>query len=88
MGYFVYIIQSDLDHSYYKGFSENPQERIVYHNLGKSRYTATKLPWHMVYIEEMDTKRDALIREKSLKKYSHSQIISLIHSSKNILTKF
>ena len=88
MGFFVYIIQSNLDQSYYKGFSENPLERLLYHNSGMSSYTSTKLPWRLVYIEELETKRDALIRERSLKKYSHSQIENLILSSKNVLSRF
>jgi putative endonuclease len=88
MGFFVYILQSDIDHSYYKGFSEDPIERILQHNSGLSRYTSGKLPWRLVYIEELATKRDALIRERSIKKYSHGQIAVLIQSPKNIHSNF
>ena len=88
MGFFVYIIQSDVDHCYYKGFSENPLERLRQHNEGLSRYTSGKLPWKIVYVEELPNKRDALIREKTLKKYSHGQIAMLIRSAKNICERF
>ena len=88
MAFFVYIIQSNVDQSYYKGFSESPMDRLLSHNSGMSSYTSAKLPWQFVYIEELETKRDALIRERSLKKYSRSQIENLICSSKNILSKF
>jgi putative endonuclease len=59
MGFFVYIIQSEVDCSYYKGFSENPLERLMSHNAGTSKFTARKLPWKIVYIEEFLTKREA-----------------------------
>jgi putative endonuclease len=42
--YFVYIIQSDLDHSFYIGFSENVENRLREHNLGSTNYTAKKRP--------------------------------------------
>jgi putative endonuclease len=85
MPFFVYIIQSISDDSYYKCFSENPGMRLCQHNNGESHYTSGKMPWQLVYMEELPSKRDALIREKALKKYSHKQIQGLIDSSKNIV---
>jgi putative endonuclease len=85
MGFYVYIIQSEIDKSYYKGYSEQPKIRLLQHNNGESRYTANKRPWQLVYVEECNSKREALIREKVLKKYSHHQIETLVKSSKNIL---
>ncbi|MBX2904473.1 MAG: GIY-YIG nuclease family protein [Taibaiella sp.] len=87
MAFYVYVIQSEKDNSFYKGFSENPSERLAQHNRGESSYTSTKTPWKLVHVEELPTKRDALIREKALKKYSHDQLISLINSPKNIITQ-
>jgi putative endonuclease len=66
--YFVYIIQSDLDHSFYIGFSENVENRLREHNLGSTNYTATKRPWKLVYFERFNNKSDALKREIFLKK--------------------
>ncbi|RZK64224.1 MAG: GIY-YIG nuclease family protein [Pedobacter sp.] len=88
MAFYVYIIQSELDRSYYKGFSEDPFERLLQHNAGLSRYTSGKIPWKIVYIEELPTKRDTLIREKAIKKYSHAQIEMLIQSHKNVYNNF
>jgi putative endonuclease len=85
MGFFVYIIRSDFDHSYYKGFSERPFDRLIEHNSGMSNYTSNKIPWQLVYVEELVSKREALIREKALKKFSHQQIEKLILSTKNTL---
>jgi putative endonuclease len=88
MGFYVYIIQSQVDQSYYKGFSENPPNRLVQHNNGDCLYTSRKTPWTLVHIEELPTKREALIRERVLKKYSHQKIQNLILSGKNILKNF
>ena len=81
--YFVYIIYSSLGDCYYKGFSENPENRLLQHNNQESRYTSKCNDWKLVYLEIFNTKRDALIREKGLKKYSKAQVLELIKSSKN-----
>ena len=78
MGYFVYIIQSEIDNTYYKGFTENPEQRIRQHNDGKSRYTSTKTPWRFVYLEECETKREALIREKQIKRFNSQYLKKII----------
>jgi len=88
MAFYVYILQSQVDGSYYKGFSENPLHRLAQHNAGECTYTSRKTPWVYVYIEELPTKMAALIRERSLKKYSHLQIQKLIATEKNISDQF
>jgi putative endonuclease len=88
MMYYVYILQSLKDQSYYKGYTENPLLRLERHNNGESPYTRHKLPWKIVYLESVIPKRKALIREKVLKKYSHQQIEQLIGSAKNCLSEF
>ena len=85
MPFFVYILQSEVDHSFYKGFTENPNERLLQHNNGESSYTSSKIPWKMVYLEELSSKREALIREKYLKKLERSRIELLIDCPKNKL---
>jgi hypothetical protein len=50
---------------------------------GLSLYTSRKLPWVLEYLEIYASKKEALICEKKLKKYSHDQIKGLIDSPKN-----
>ena len=88
MSFYVYIIQSELDSSFYKGFSENPLQRLEQHNNGESHYTSLKRPWKLVYIEELSDKRSALIRERNLKKATIQRLSEIIKSNKNILQKF
>ena len=88
MPYSVYIIKSLKDASYYKGYSENPLFRLAQHNAGESKYTSSKTPWQLVFIQSYHTKREALMREKVLKKYSHAQIAQLLASSLNEIGKW
>jgi putative endonuclease len=85
MSYYVYIIQSEMDGSYYKGFSEDYQERLIWHNAGRSTYTSRKIPWKLVHVEIHFTKKEALTREKNLKKATQARLEELIKSPKNIL---
>lgn len=78
MPFYVYILQSELDMSYYKGYSENYEERLSQHNLGLSVYTSRKMPWKLVYVEEQPDKKSALKREKNLKKATKERIEALI----------
>ncbi|WP_425593919.1 GIY-YIG nuclease family protein [Marinifilum flexuosum] len=40
--YCVYILQSQMDQSYYIGYTSNIENRLTYHNQGRSRYTRKK----------------------------------------------
>jgi len=66
--YFVYIIQSEVDESYYIGSSENVKSRIWEHNFGRTGYTKNKRPWVLKYERSFVTKTEALVEEKRLKR--------------------
>ena len=66
--FITYIIQSKLDSSYYIGYTSELQKRLEFHNLGLSKYTCRKIPWEIVYYEELECKSDAIKRERFLKK--------------------
>ena len=83
MAFYVYVIKSLQDNSLYKGITENYYKRIEDHNEGLSTYTSRKTPWQLIYLEVYEIKREGLIREKVLKKYSRDQIKKLIDSPKN-----
>ena len=88
MSYYVYIIQSLKDGSYYKGFSEHPLLRLNQHNNKESNYTSGKVPWVLVYVEVMESKTAAIIRERNLKKATIDRIKALIAHPKNIVLQF
>lgn len=65
--YYVYILQSLSDGSFYTGYTTDLERRLTEHNSGKSLYTSRKIPWQLVYTEEFISKTEALKREKFLK---------------------
>ena len=69
MSYFVYILQSLKDGSYYIGSTRDLDERIQRHNQGRSTYTKAKKPWSLVFSEEHPNKSSALKRENQIKQY-------------------
>ena len=66
--FYVYLIQSEVDASFYIGYTSNLELRIKQHNNGESIYSRRKKPWKLVYSEELENKTSALKREKFLKK--------------------
>ena len=66
--HYVYIIYSKTNDLYYKGYSLQPYKRLIEHNEDLSRYTKNKELWELVFIQSFETKTEALIREKSLKR--------------------
>jgi putative endonuclease len=85
--FYVYIIKSLSKGIYYKGVSEDFLRRLQQHNKGLSQYTSTAMPWELVYVEVHETKREALIREKKLKKSKTVYIEWLINQESNLLKK-
>ena len=88
MMHYVYIIYSLVFDKYYKGYTTQPLIRLEQHNSGESRYTRSFIPWELVYLQSFSTKREALKREKSLKKYGKSQLLALLASPLNELDSF
>ena len=83
MSYFVYIIESLKDGSYYVGSTQNITERMERHNQGRSTYTKSKRPWKLVFCEELPDRSRAIIREKEIKsKKSKSYIEHLVRASR------
>jgi len=87
MEHYVYLLYSDSEKIFYKGYSEHPFERLDAHNRDESRYTAGKGPWRLVYLEVYATKREALIREEKLKRGNAAYFQKLIASETNLLNK-
>ncbi|WP_278034089.1 GIY-YIG nuclease family protein [Flavobacterium nitratireducens] len=67
MGYFVYVLESEVDGRLYKGHTSDIDKRIIEHNSGKTKSTKGYKPWRLVYFEEFDTREEAVLREKYLK---------------------
>ena len=64
----VYILQSEKDQSYYIGCTENMDKRLIEHNTGLSKYTSSKMPWILRYVEQVKDMKEARKREAFLKR--------------------
>jgi putative endonuclease len=83
MAYFVYIIQSLKDETYYIGSTQNLTERLERHNQGRSTYTKAKKPWKLLYSEKLPDRSRASIREREIKsRKSKSYIEALVRASR------
>jgi len=64
---YVYVIESLLDKTWYKGMAINPVARLKAHNAGKNRFTKGHRPWKLIYIEPHENWKEARAREIYLK---------------------
>ncbi|MFC2124324.1 GIY-YIG nuclease family protein [Bacteroidota bacterium] len=65
--YCTYVLYSIKDLKFYIGYSTNIQERIKDHNAGKTKNTAPRRPFQLIFCEFYFSKRNAQRREKYLK---------------------
>ncbi|HUW05047.1 MAG TPA: GIY-YIG nuclease family protein [Williamwhitmania sp.] len=65
--YYVYVIESINFGRYYKGMTQNLEQRLREHNAGKTRSNKAFAPFRLVYVEEFAVREDARKREKYFK---------------------
>jgi putative endonuclease len=80
MSYYVYILQSLTDGSYYIGYTKCIEKRLFQHNKASSGYSARKIPWIVVYSEVFEDKSTAILRERFLKKQKNRNFIERLVS--------
>lgn len=67
------------DSTLYTGYSTNINDRIKKHNLGTgSKYTRSRRPVKLVYVELFDTKSEAMKREYFIKQLTRREKLNLI----------
>ena len=75
---YVYLLRC-ADGTLYCGWTNNPDRRLAMHNAGKaSKYTASRRPVEMVYLESCPTKQEAMKREAAIKKLPRTEKLKLI----------
>jgi len=67
VSYFVYVLKSRKDNSFYIGISKNPENRLKEHNFGDSKYTKGHRPYELIHKEEFPNRIVAREKEKYLK---------------------
>jgi putative endonuclease len=82
--YYVYILQSLKDFSFYVGQCDDLDCRMSKHADGMSKYTSSKRPLRLKYFEVYKSRTEALKRERQIKNMkSRKYIEQLISEWKN-----
>ncbi len=78
MSFFCYILEC-ADRTLYTGWTTDPPRREKQHNAGRgARYTRTRRPVKLVYVEEFPDRAAAMKRERAIKKMARGQKHRLI----------
>ena len=81
--YYVYVLQSLKDFSYYIGFTKNIEKRILQHNRGKSIYTKAHKPYKLITFIIVETITEAREKEKYFKNIKNAmRVIEIMGSPK------
>jgi putative endonuclease len=78
MSFYCYILEC-ADGTYYTGWTVNPEQRAAVHNKGRgARYTRTRCPVKLVYVEELPDRKSAMKREIAIKRMKRERKMKLI----------
>jgi len=76
--YYCYILEC-ADGTYYTGWTVDPERRLTAHNKGRgARYTRTRCPVKLVYVEELPDQKSAMKREIAIKRMKRERKVKLI----------
>ena len=76
----TYILKCN-DNSLYTGWTNDITHRLKMHNEGKgAKYTRGRDPVELVYLEEFETKQEAMSREAKIKRLSRKEKLLLIET--------
>ena len=76
----TYILKCN-DNSLYTGWTNDITHRLKMHNEGKgAKYTRGRGPLELVYLEEFETKQEAMSREAKIKRLTRKEKLLLIET--------
>ena len=83
MSCYCYIVEC-ADGTYYTGWAIDPEKRVAMHNKGRgARYTRTRVPVKLVYVEEVPDRKSAMKREIAIKRLKREGKGKLISEERN-----
>jgi putative endonuclease len=78
MAYYVYILQSRVNDSFYKGITNDLSRRLAEHNNREEKSTCSYVPWDLVWKIFVPSKSEAYRLEKKLKNLTRSRLITFM----------
>ena len=73
--FYIYILKSQNNSSFYIGSCGNIEKRLKQHNNGEARSTKRFIPWDLIYSERYDTLSEARKREFQIKSWKKRSAI-------------
>ena len=81
---YTYIVECS-DGTFYTGWTTDIKKRLSTHNAKKgAKYTRARTPVRLVYLEEADTRQEAMRREAQIKSLSRQEKEQLIKTRKDL----
>jgi putative endonuclease len=78
---YCYIVQCS-DGTFYTGWTTDPERRLKTHNAGRgARYTRTRRPVKLVYVETQPDRVSAMKRERAIKAMTREKKRGLIQNA-------
>jgi putative endonuclease len=76
------MLKSLKDEKFYTGHTADLKKRLKQHNSGMVRSTKARRPFELVYWESLETRRDAMLRERELKSLRRAEKLKLVKALK------
>ena len=81
---YTYILKCK-DETLYTGWTNDIEKRLEAHNAGKgAKYTRSRRPVELVYLEQFETKEEAMRREYAIKHMKRKEKLQLIENRAEI----
>jgi putative endonuclease len=78
MEHYIYILQSQVNNSFYKGITSDLPRRYAEHNNKEEKSTHRYAPWDLVWKCKKPTKAEAYKLEKKLKNLTKERLIKFM----------
>jgi len=76
--HYVYLLESEKDDRYYIGHTQNLNDRLIYHNTGRSVYTKYHGPWKLLAYKTFETRGEAMKAEMRIKRLKNRKAIQKV----------
>ena len=76
--YYVYILQSERNGSFYTGYTKDIHERLECHNSRKVKATRYLIPFKVIYSEAYESATEARRREYYIKSQKSKKFIETL----------
>ena len=78
MSFYVYVLYSQSKNQFYKGQTNNINERLKRHNQAKEKSTQSGIPWILLWYTSKPSRAKAILLEKKLKNLSRKRTIEFL----------